>query len=320
MLAFLCCVVFLVYAFHRLTIAKTKSSTCLVGKTAIVTGANSGIGYQTVLNLASRGCRVIMADVCDLTQSRNNVIKYTNNTNIVAKKLDLASLQSIRDFASEVAKTESRLDILVNNAGISASKSNRTEDGLNPVMQINYFGHFLLTHLLIDLLKKSSSRIVFTSSFMSFFHNLTLKNLNYDATPDDSITALRIYCNSKLAQMIASDIFASKLRGTGVTSNSVNPGIVRTTLLGQFFSVQTKLKPLRLFTDLYLRFMAKDPWEGSQVIVHCAVSKRLEGVSGKYFWDCMSAFKPSLAKDEEFCRKFWEKSEKFVKLAPEERL
>ncbi|EFA09614.2 retinol dehydrogenase 12 isoform X1 [Tribolium castaneum] len=320
MLALLCALFFVYFALHRLTIARTKSATCLVGKTAIVTGANSGIGYQTALNLASRGCRVIMADVSDLTQSRNNVIKFTSNSNIIAKKIDLGSLQSVREFASDIAKSEPRLDILINNAGISSSKSNRTGDGLHPVMQINYFGHFLLTHLLIDLLKKSApSRIVFTSSFMSFFHNLTLTNLNYDAD-NGFASAAKIYCNSKLAQMIASDIFAAKLKGTGVTSNSINPGIVNTTLLAQFFTVQTQLKPLQLITDLYLRFVAKDAWEGSQVIVHCAVSKKLEGVSGRYFWNCVPVFKPLQAQDGEFCRKIWGETERLVKLAPEERL
>lgn len=107
------------------------------------------MGYQTALNLASRGCRVILADIADLTQSKNNIIKFTNNRNIVGKKLDLASLQSVHDFAGDIIKTVERLDILINNAGISASKINRTEDGLHPVMQVNYFGHFLLTHLLI---------------------------------------------------------------------------------------------------------------------------------------------------------------------------
>lgn len=109
----------------------------------------------------------------------------------------------------------------------------------------------------LDLLKKSApSRIIFTSSFMSFFNNLSLENLNYDSK-SEIFSAARIYCNSKLTQMIASDIFASKLKGTGVTSNSVNPGIVHTTLLSQFYSIQTKLKPLKLVTDLYQLTMAK---------------------------------------------------------------
>ena len=92
---------------------------------------------------------MIMADVADMTKSKAKVIEYTNNPNIVTKFLDLASLQSVRDFASDVIKSEDRLDMLINNAGIFITKENRTNDGLHPVMQINYFGPFLLIHLLI---------------------------------------------------------------------------------------------------------------------------------------------------------------------------
>jgi retinol dehydrogenase-12 len=109
----------------------------------------SGIGYQTALNLASRGCKIIMADVADMEKSKLDIIEFTNNPNIFAKHLDLSSLKSVREFASEILKSEDKLDILINNAGIGASEKNRTADGLHPVMQINYFGHFLLTHLLI---------------------------------------------------------------------------------------------------------------------------------------------------------------------------
>jgi retinol dehydrogenase-12 len=90
-----------------------------------------------------------MADISNMEKSKLDIIKFTNNPNIFAKHLDLSSLKSVRDFASEILKSEDKLDILINNAGIGASEENRTADGLHPVMQVNYFGHFLLTHLLI---------------------------------------------------------------------------------------------------------------------------------------------------------------------------
>lgn len=165
MLVIIISVLILCYIFARLSLGINRSATCLNGKTAVITGANSGIsfyksfqkkskqilglGYQTALNLASRGCRIIMADIADMEDSKMNIIKYTNNSNVITKKLDLSSLQSVRDFAADIVKTEERLDILINNAGIGAATVNRTKDGLHPLMQINYFGHFLLTHLLV---------------------------------------------------------------------------------------------------------------------------------------------------------------------------
>lgn len=90
-----------------------------------------------------------MADISDMTESKKNIIQYTNNSNIVAMHLDLSSLASVRKFAKCVIENEKALHILINNAGIGAAKENQTDDGLNTVMQVNYFGPFLLTHLLI---------------------------------------------------------------------------------------------------------------------------------------------------------------------------
>lgn len=136
----------------------------LSGKTALITGAARGnlnfmmfmvllkylvgIGYYTALGLAARGCRVIIADVLDAEDAKNSIIRKTNNTNIVAKRLDLADLESVRRFAKEISETEERLDILINNAGIGSRRPQKTKDGLDLIMQVNYFGGFLLTHLL----------------------------------------------------------------------------------------------------------------------------------------------------------------------------
>lgn len=107
-----------------------------------------GIGYYTALNLASRGCRVILADILDAEDAKRSIARETNNTNIIAKRLDLANLETVRKFAEDINKTEDRLDILINNAGIGARLPQKTKDGLDLVMQTNYFGAFLLTHLL----------------------------------------------------------------------------------------------------------------------------------------------------------------------------
>lgn len=98
--------------------------------------------------MAARGCRVIIADVLDAEDAKQSIIRKTNNSNIVVKRLDLADLESVRRCAKEVSETEERLDILINNAGIGSRKPQKTKDGLDLVMQVNYFGGFLLTHLL----------------------------------------------------------------------------------------------------------------------------------------------------------------------------
>lgn len=107
-----------------------------------------GIGFETALLLASRGCRVIIADREDATKSKNKIIELTTNKDVVTKLLDLTSFQSIRKFAKDVNENEERLDILINNAAVGAFGNKHTDDGLHATMQINHFGPFLLTHLL----------------------------------------------------------------------------------------------------------------------------------------------------------------------------
>ncbi|XP_063903924.1 retinol dehydrogenase 14-like isoform X2 [Zophobas morio] len=261
-----------------------------------------------------------MADVADMTQSKEKIIEYTNNPNIVTKFVDLASLQSIRDFASDIIKTEDRLDILINNAGIGLSRDNRTKDGLHPVMQINYFAPFLLIHLLLDLLKKSApSRIVSTSSSLAFLNTLSVKNLNFDDKYDRFIDKCLSYANSKFALIIASDIFAERLRGTGVTCNTIHPGCVATPIISNVYPVAANVF-INTVIWLYTIIYSKYPWEGSQTLVHVAVSKKLEKVTGKYFWDCKPFVKPLGAYNKQFCNQIWQATEQILSLKPEERL
>lgn len=107
-----------------------------------------GIGYKTALILASRGCRVIIADKRDATKAKDKIIRVTKNEDVEAKHLDLSSFQSIRKFAKVVITNEQTLDILIHSAEVSSLGNKHTDDGLNATMQVNHFGPFLLTHLL----------------------------------------------------------------------------------------------------------------------------------------------------------------------------
>lgn len=120
-----------------------------------------------------------MSDVVDMGESKQNIIKYTNNTNIYTEHLDLSSLKSVRQFAYKILRSEERLDILINNAGIGVSGENRTEDGLHPVMQINFFGHFLLTHLLIGKYFRKNDTLS-TDSFSRSSKEISSKQNNLD--------------------------------------------------------------------------------------------------------------------------------------------
>ncbi|CAH0554362.1 unnamed protein product [Brassicogethes aeneus] len=315
-------VAFFLFIFNKLTLGISDSAVCLVGKTAIVTGGNAGIGYHIVRILASRGCRIIIADRDNSDKTREKLINETKNPNIISKHLDLASFESIRKFAEEFNNCEERLDILINNAGVGKSFTDKTVDGFNDVVQINHLGPFLLTHLLMDKLKKCApSRIVNTSSSLAFTNNLTKENFlthqnfEYWIIPFNMMTN---YSNTKLEVLMTSNIMAGKLKGTGVTCNAVHPGIARTDLIQK--SMPTNYFAL-WWTIGYNLITAKNPWEAAQNTVHVATAHELENVTGKYFWDCkVFPFLPKPAQNMEFSRWVYEESEKLVKLKESEKL
>lgn len=117
-----------------------------------------GIGYETALDFAKRGAKVILGcrDGKKAEQARLQIIEETDNPNIFVKIIDMSSFASVRSFARNMYETENRLDILVNNAGICFSHGEKSEDGFELVMQVNYYSHFLLTNLLISINRNSS--------------------------------------------------------------------------------------------------------------------------------------------------------------------
>lgn len=192
----------------------------------------TGIGYYTALDFAMRGAKVILAcrNKEAAEEARTKIIKETNNSRVFVKIIDLASLESVRSFAKDFNATEDRLDILVNNAGAGGLGNKFTEDGLQITMQVNHFGHFLLTILLLDKLKKSApSRIVNVSSKAGKYSTMSLEDLNTYSQkflPDG-----QMYAHSKLCNILFTRELAKRLGNDGVIVNALHPGSVRTELL-----------------------------------------------------------------------------------------
>jgi len=303
---------------------RCKSPTCLLGKTVLITGGNAGIGFETALALAGRGCRVIIADKNNCEKSKGEIIRRTGNRNIVTKQFDLASLKSVRALAKDINETEERLDILINNAGAAGLGNSYTEDGIHIGMQVNHFGHFLLTHLLVGLLKKSApSRIIFVASEAAAIIFIR-KFFFAENAPTSAFSQWVIYANSKLCNIITANEMAKRLEGTGVTVNSLYPGVVGTPLFAEFFYDLGRFKLVHKLMDViydyFIKGFVKTPEEGAQTALHLALDKELETVTGKYFRDCQSIRMPYYANDLGYCRKVWQASEKLVQLEPKEKL
>ncbi|XP_042225109.1 retinol dehydrogenase 11-like [Homarus americanus] len=221
---------------YRKTSGRCHSQRSLTGKTAIVTGGSAGLGKFTAKDLVRRGARVILA--CRNLEKACKVAAWIREAEgsvgeVVVRELDTSDLASVRQFANEILLTEKSLHILVNNAGIIGFKDKRmTKDDLELTMATNHYGHFLLTNLLLGLLKQSvPSRIVNVSSGNHWFIkslDVTSAALNFKTEPYNRI---RAYGKSKVCNILFTLELASKLSGTGVTANSLHPGVIHTDLI-----------------------------------------------------------------------------------------
>lgn len=274
------------------------------GKVVIVTGANTGIGKLTALDLAKRGAKVYMAcrDFKRCEAARLEIVEQSKNQNVFNRTLDLGSLQSIRKFARDFIAEETRLDVLVNNAGLMGPRR-ETVDGFEMLMGVNHMGHFLLTHLLLDLLKKSApSRIVIVSSMAHRWGKLKKDDLNSEKT----YKAFPAYCQSKLANLLFMRELVRRLEGSGVTVNAAHPGAVRTEISrDSSFSLAICLAPL------FLLFM-KNAELGAQTQIRLAVDPKLETVTGKYFSNCKLDKESKRAQNDEDALWLWNESVKWT--------
>ncbi|XP_050343814.1 retinol dehydrogenase 11-like [Nymphalis io] len=278
-----------------------------IGKVVIVTGANSGIGFEAAKDLAQRGAFVIAA--CRNVDKGSNVVKkiinLSNNKDVYFIQLDLASFASIKKFVDKIFKSVSRVDILINNAGVYTTSNNKTEDGFSIGMQVNYLGPFLLTSLLLPILRKSTpSRIVNVSSMLYQFGRINFK----DIESNRSLNAFATYCNAKLCTILMTVELHRRLQGTGVTVNCLHPGMVNTEMIDSVNIIFIK-EILKIFKIFF-----KTSWEGAQTTIYLSVSPDVENVSGCYFKDCRIANVKPKAQELVVAQKLWDISEKNVKL------
>lgn len=270
----------------------------LEGKTCIVTGANSGMGKETALALAQMKANVVM--VCRNKNkgdaARGEISKKSGNDSVDLLLCDLSSLAEVRALAAEVKNRYGKLHVLVNNAGLF-SLSGRTADGFETTLAVDYLAPFLLTNLLLDLLKASApSRIVNVSSAAHFGGHIDLEALKKGGG-----AGWGAYSNSKLALVMFTYELARKLQGTGVTANCLHPGAVATHIF--------RLPPA------ITRPFLKSAKEGAQTAIYLASSPEVENVSGKYFDNKEEKRSSDESYDEKKALSLWDETSRMVGLS-----
>jgi NAD(P)-dependent dehydrogenase (short-subunit alcohol dehydrogenase family) len=291
-------------------IKEAKRMANMQGKTVLVTGATNGIGKVTAIELAKMGAQVVIigrsASKVEATLTEISA-KSNGQAQVSALVGDLSLLAEVRRLAAEFRQKYTRLDVLVNNAGGVFSERKVTAEGLEMTFALNHMNYFLLTALLLDMLKASTpTRIVSVSSGAH-----TMGALNFDDlqnTKGYGMGGFRAYSQSKMMNILFTYALARRLKGTNVTANVLHPGAVATG-----FGMNNNSLLMRL-SGLFRPFMLT-PEKGADTMTYLASSPEAAGVTGQYFDRRKSVKSAPYSYDEAAQERLWQVSEQIAGLA-----
>ncbi len=283
-----------------------NTSGSMNGKVVLITGGTSGIGKASAVALASMGTEVVVIGRDEERGERatEEIRRESGNEKVSLMLADLAVQADVRRLAEEFQERHDRLDVLVNNAGLVQSQRTETPDGIETQLAINHLAPFLLTNLLLDLLKASApSRIVTVSSDAHRWAKLDLDDLQ----SRKRYRGMQVYGTTKLANILFTRELAERLEGTGVTANAMHPGGVNTNF------GNNQRGPMSLLFRAFKPFM-RTPEQGADTLIYLASSPEVEGMTGKYLADRKVKVASDAAYDETLQKKLWEASEELTGL------
>ncbi len=276
------------------------------GKICMITGANSGIGKATALELAKMNAHIVM--VCRNEEkgliAQEDIKTKSGNQAIDLLLADLSSQQQIRDLATEFKQNYSQLDVLINNAGIILNKRKLTVDNIEWVFAVNHLAPFLLTNLLLDMIKNSAPARIITVSSRAHSNKIDLDNLQLEK----GFTTFKAYAWSKLCNILFAYELARRLEGTGITSNALHPGGVRT----NFGHSMTGIFKIGMY--IAAPFL-KSPKKGAIASIYLASSPDVEGVTGKYYIKKKAVKSSKISYDESVAKRLWEISAELTNIS-----
>ena len=279
----------------------------MTGKTVLITGANQGIGKAAAVALGRQGAKLVL--VCRSAARAREAVAEIEREGARDVELilgDLGSQADVRRIAADFQAKHQRLDVLLNNAGLLVTKRRTTVDGIEETFAVNHLGYFLLTNLLLDVLRASpGARIVSVSSDAHRRGTIRWDDLQFEK---EKYNAWGAYSQSKLANILFTRALSRRLHGTRLTANCLHPGVVATGFghtYGGFARVlATIARPFLIKAD-----------EGAKTSVYLASSPEVEGVSGEYFAACRVTKPSAAAREAGAAERLWAISESMTGLA-----
>jgi retinol dehydrogenase 12 len=271
----------------------------------IVTGGSDGIGLETARALAGMGASLWIVGRNDAKtgQAVRNIIETTGNDRVGYFISDLSSIHSVTELARTINIKLDHLDVLVNNAGAFFMKRHTSVDGLEMTFALNHVNYFLLTNLLLDLIKQTGkARIVNVSSEAHFSGHVDFSDLQ----SEKNFNLMRVYGTSKLMNVLFTYELVRRLNGGRVTVNALHPGFVASN-----FGKSNGGLMIPIFKLVHLG--AINTREGAKTSVYLASSPEVDGVTGKYFDKCQAIKSSKESYDEAVARRLWEETETIIK-------
>lgn len=281
---------------------KTKIS----GKIVVITGIDSEVSKATAIDLAKRDGKIYIAcqDTVKGGKALKEIKKKSGKDNVNLLELNLESLDSIREFSRKFHELEDKLDILINSHEVFMCVSSKTIEGFERHMGVNLLGPFLLINLLLDLLKKSPSRIILESSIAYRFGSINKEDLMWE----NSYSRFKAYCQSKLSIHLYAMELSKRLVGTEITVNVSFPGFVISDIIRRITGVGKTQQVLEWIGTQFIN----TPKEGAQTTIYAAVDKELKTVTGKFFGNCKQIDISGDSVNSELSCWLWKKSEELL--------
>lgn len=274
------------------------------GRVCVVTGATAGIGQATAAALARMGATVVLVarNRDKARAARDDIVRTAGHSRVQTVIADLSLQTQVRAAAEEIRAAHPAIHVLVNNAAIYTKKRQETADGMEMQLAVNHLAPFLMTNLLLDVLRAGApARVVTVSSEAHRRASFSWDDLQMRR----GYGALRAYCNAKLFNILFTRELARRVSAAQVTANAMHPGVVGTALLFGGWA------PLRL-----LKPFIRTAEEGARTAIHLASSPEVAGITGAYFKDEKPIHPSRAAQDDESARRLWTLSAELTGLAP----